>query len=307
MSFKETSDFILNSSYGLRYTPLTTEDPTTGTPGVTTAKDPILPMYISIPGPNGERLSFTMLVNPSHVNHGKTFETIPQFTNVGYVIQHWGPNQDTLTADGRTAAFMVDDEGLTYRYRSSSYAFLNFMALFNSYKNNGYRIGPDGFGKDPQIDLIQGVEIAYDGDLFTGHFSNFTLDEDAASPYSFHYNFEFIISSVNGAIGTGFDDISGHYVPLPTDRPPEERAVTTLVNTVADTETVNKSVKVKSEPVGTSFAGGGTTRSLAQTDFVSVSANSTYVALSVPKEVPVSDALLTDQQMAEKLFYGKGK
>ena len=175
---------------------------------------PVLPMEISIATTKGQRIVFTMLVAPENVNHGKTHSVAMNYTRKGYVTQHWGPNQDILTATGRTAAFMVEELGLTNILRKRSFAFLNFMALVQAYKNNGYRLLDASEVSDLTtgvVNVVNGVEIAYDNQFFMGHFSNFTLDEDGDHPYLLNYNFEFVISSLS----SDYQEVRGHFIHIP--------------------------------------------------------------------------------------------
>lgn len=183
-------------------------------PQLTGAISPMLPMYISIPDKDGYRLQFMMLINPENFNHGKTNAVYSNYTRKGYITQLWGPNQDILTANGKTAAFMVSGTGISNFFRKKSFAFLNFMSLMNAYKNNGYRI-IDNTNKQSitrVVSVVPGVEISYDNQIMVGHFSNFTLDEDAEHPFLLNYNFEFVISTNN----TDFQEVRGHFISQET-------------------------------------------------------------------------------------------
>lgn len=187
-------------------------------PLLTGAREPILPIRIAITDTKGKRIEFTMLINPLNLNHGKTNSVSSVYTRRGFVTQLWGPNQDVLTSTGRTAVFMAGSAGVTTFYRKQSFAYLNFMAFVNAFKNNGYQIFDPTMSREAVqlansrvIKLINGVEISYDMDVFTGHFNTFTLDEAAENPFIFDYNFEFIISSLN----ENFSEVRGHFVPIP--------------------------------------------------------------------------------------------
>lgn len=180
---------------------------------VTGALSAILPMQIAIADENNNRLQFTMLVNPSNMNHGKTSAVYANYTRKGYVTQLWGPNQDLITSTGKSAAFMVEGSGLTNIARRRSFGYVNFLALFTSYRNNGYQLLDPSAIKAPLtrvINTVHGVEIFYDNQIFMGHFNNFTLDESAETPFLFNYNFEFVISSLSSIS----DEVRGHFLPI---------------------------------------------------------------------------------------------
>jgi hypothetical protein len=161
-----------------------------------------------------ERISFTLLINPETWNHGKTQTTQMAYTRNGWSTQLWGPNQDTISSTGKTAAFMTPAEGMDNFTSQLSFGYLNFMALISSYKNNGYHF--EDFIKVDEltrvIKTVQGIQITYDNEVFMGHFNNFTIDEVEETPYLLNYNFEFIVSTLNG---TEYE-VSGHYKTIPT-------------------------------------------------------------------------------------------
>lgn len=226
---KDTDAFLSNSPSSRTYQPTISEDFPVISTGVqisdtlrqaadtaldtdlTGAIEPILPMYISIAGSDGKRIRVMLLINPESLNHGKTNATTFAYTRNGFVTQLWGSNQDILTSTGKTAAFMVPGVGITNFFRRRSFGFLNFMALMNAYRNNGYRIldptMTDTSVLTRVISLVQGVEIDYDNQTYMGHFNTFTLDEDGEHPYLFNYNFEFIISCLNNE----YKEVRGHF------------------------------------------------------------------------------------------------
>lgn len=182
-------------------------------PSLTGALQPVLPMYISISDRDNARLRFMLLVNPVNMTHGKTSSVQASYTRKGWVTQMWGPNQDLLTSTGKTAAFMDSGTGLTNLGRTRSASYVNFLAFLFSYRNNGYQmLDPTALGErlTRVINLVHGVEIDYDGQIFTGHFNNFTIDEGADRPYLFDYNFEFVCTTLSD----DFNEVRGHFLPL---------------------------------------------------------------------------------------------
>jgi len=156
-------------------------------------------------------MSFQMLVNPENVNWGKTNSIQLQYTRKGFITQLWGPNQEMISAVGRTASFMVKGEGLTSFSKRRSFGFHNFMALMAAYKNNGYElIDPLKLGQSTRvINRVSSILLTYDGNSVLGHFNNFTMDQDADHPYSMNYNFEFVVSNSSGV----YQEIRGHFLP----------------------------------------------------------------------------------------------
>jgi len=193
---------------------------------VTGAVRALLPLRITIANKKGLQNTFTMLVNPENINHGRTHAIYANYTRKGYVTQMWGPNQDLLTGTGKTAAFMSKPEGLT-RNSKVSFAFHNFMALLASYRNNGYIFYDPSEMQEPLtriINTINGVELEYDNQIFMGHFNNFTIDESSEQPFSLNYSFEFVTSTLS----RNYDQVRGHFVPITR----EDITSTVLVNQV---------------------------------------------------------------------------
>ena len=194
---------------------------------LTGAGPAILPMQISTIGYNNDntikRNTFTMLINPETWNHSKNNSTQAIYARNGWVITPWGPNQDTISSTGRTAAFMLPAFGMSNIGSEMSFGYLNFLALLSTYKNNGYEYADFTAGDlEPNslpttrsftrvINKIRGVQISYDNNIYMGHFNNFTLDEDESFPFLYNYNFEFIISTLDGAE----TEVRGHYQKLP--------------------------------------------------------------------------------------------
>jgi hypothetical protein len=187
---------------------------------VTGAVPAILPMRISTIGTSinqdgktvDKRISFTLLINPDTWNQSKTNTSPVVYTRKGWMVQMWGPNQDTISSTGKTAVMMTSPTGLDYLTREMSFSYLNFLSLLSAYRNNGYRF------EDPLetnaltrvIKTIYGVEISFDNQTFMGHFNNFTIDENAETPFVFVYNIEFIISTLAPT-----EQVRGHYKQLP--------------------------------------------------------------------------------------------
>lgn len=192
-------------SNGNATTVLTEEDMS-----LTGANPPYLPMTFMVPDRNGQRLSFSLLINPNSVNHGKTSAMYTNYTRDGYNNQLWGPNQDMITSTGVTAAFISPIIGLTAVGRRRTAAYVNLMALVAAYRNNGYTFAYTQSDLPPLpriIAMIYGVELYYDGQTFMGHFNNFTLDESADRPYLFDYSFEFVVSSLTN----DYSEVRGHF------------------------------------------------------------------------------------------------
>jgi len=83
---------------------------------------------------------------------------------------------------------------------------------------------------------VHGVEVAYDNQIFTGHFNNFTLDEAADRPFLFDYNFEFVCSTLDD----DFNEVRGHFLPIGVSLGEPEEAK--LLDEIGKTNEVDTSV-----------------------------------------------------------------
>jgi len=202
--FAPTSSDPLANERNLKYQSLTGAYPA------------ILPMRISTIGADEKKVSFVLLINTETWNEGRNNGYQSTYTRTGWVPQLWGPNQDTVSSTGKTAAFMNPSVGLDNFTRDMSFGYLNFLSLISAYKNNGYKLGDATKVNEITrvIKMVYGIRVEYDNNILMGHFNNFTLDEDEEHPFIFNYNFEFITSTVNdGSIG-----VRGHFRKLPDDQ-----------------------------------------------------------------------------------------
>ncbi len=122
------------------------------------------------------------------------------------VIEHWGDAQDTISAQGRVAGFYATDynssvmgsgPGLTRMARSFSASYQNLMSLYLIYRNNGYLWLEDmdlrGVGRPNNLALVGSVYLYYDNTMYIGSFDSFQVTEEAESPFTLSYSFEFTV------------------------------------------------------------------------------------------------------------------
>jgi len=142
---------------------------------------PPLVMYIN---PESFSVSYSHMVSDG--NRGRD----------GYIIEHWGLEQPTISASGKIGAAYISTVGtngqaaggLTRKLRRGSAAYQKFMSLYQSYRNNSYIYNNDG-----RIALMGSVKIFYGEKVYTGTFDSFSINETEDSPFSLQYSFDFTV------------------------------------------------------------------------------------------------------------------
>lgn len=144
-----------------------------------------------------------MLVNPTSFSvKGEKIVSDSAWTRNGNtVVEHWGNNQDKISASGKVAGFYAADllnatgPGLTRMARNYSQAWQNFQSLYLFYKNNGGLYAKDlsSANQTRNLTLVGSVYIYYDNILYIGCFDSFSLSETDTAPHSADYSFEFTV------------------------------------------------------------------------------------------------------------------
>jgi len=136
-----------------------------------------------------------LLVNPQQFFvKGSKIVTDGNWSRYGPIIEHWGDEQDVISASGKVAAFYTAQTGLTRAARQFSASWRNFQSLYLLYKNNGgvYLKDPfDTTGQSKRLTYVGSIYIYYDGILYVGSFTNFNITEEDSAPYTVSYSFEF--------------------------------------------------------------------------------------------------------------------
>lgn len=114
----------------------------------------------------------------------------------GFTVEFWGQQQISISASGSVGAFYVDTTdrlgrksgGLAVSARRGSYAYQQFMSLFQIYRNNAYI-----YNMDRRIALVGSVSLFYDGVIYTGSFNSLSINHSEDTPFSFNYSFDFTV------------------------------------------------------------------------------------------------------------------
>jgi hypothetical protein len=143
-----------------------------------------------------------MLVNPKSFSvKGEKIVADGNWGRNGPIIEHWGNNQDKISASGKVTGFYavsVEDAGgpgLTRMARNFSQAWQNFQSLYLFYKNNGALYTKDFASGNNQVNLslVGSIYIYYDNILYIGSFDNFSISEEDSAPFSMDYSYDFTV------------------------------------------------------------------------------------------------------------------
>jgi len=145
-----------------------------------------------------ESLKMVLHVNPASLNFSYTKQIERIQTKGGFVEQHWGDAPTTVSLNRVTDGFMRLYSGLsnitgggqnmggTRRETIAYDKYLDMLALF---KNNGSVY--DTTGKI----VFQGViQMTFDGGIYLGWFTSFSVTESAEKPYMFDLTAEFMVA-----------------------------------------------------------------------------------------------------------------
>lgn len=114
----------------------------------------------------------------------------------GYIIEHWGLSQPTISASGKIGATYIhtsnkmgqETGGLTQVDRRHSASYQSFMNLFKIYRNNSYI-----FNVHNRISVMGSIQLFYDGTIYTGSFDSFSISESETEPFNLNYDFDFTV------------------------------------------------------------------------------------------------------------------
>jgi hypothetical protein len=164
----------------------------------------VRPVVFDIIAPDGvtsilpDDLKLVLHVNPKSmsVKYQKIIERTQ--TKSGFVEQHFGDGTQTLDFDMATGGFMRLWTGLsantsptmtggTRRETLAYNSYLDILALFH---NNGSVYDIAG-----QVALQGKVKVTFDGGVFFGWFTSFTVNETADQPFQFTLSASFEVES----------------------------------------------------------------------------------------------------------------
>jgi hypothetical protein len=156
--------------------------------------DVLAPDYETSLLPEGVKL--VLHVNPSQMQVKYTRKVERIQTRGGFMEQHWGDDTQQISLQMATGGFMRLYAGLsnitTTKYggtRRETLAYDSYLDMLSLFHNNG-----SIYDNNQQI-IMQGViKVTFDGGVFLGWFSSFSVTESAEKPYQFTMSAEMDIS-----------------------------------------------------------------------------------------------------------------
>lgn len=145
-----------------------------------------------------------LLVNPSAFSvKGERIVSDSSWTRNGNnVIEHWGTQQEKISASGKVAGFYSIDAfnavgpGLTRTARNYSQSWQNFQSILMVYRNNAgiYIKDPTSTIKtETNLSMLGSVYIYYDSIMYIGSFDSLRISEVDTAPHTVEYSFEFSV------------------------------------------------------------------------------------------------------------------
>jgi hypothetical protein len=135
-----------------------------------------------------EDLKLVLHVNPKSMSlrYEKLIERIQ--TKGGFVEQHFGDGTRTMELDAATGGFMrlyagismTTDPKKTGGSRRETLAYDSYLDLLAMFHNNGSVYDLNG-----QVAIQGAIKVTFDGGVYTGWFTSFSVTEDAQGPYQF--------------------------------------------------------------------------------------------------------------------------
>lgn len=142
-------------------------------------------------------LRLVLHVNPRTMQFNYAKQITRTQTRGGFVEYHWGDAAEEVTFEAATGGFMrlftglsnITGSGSGTQGRRETVAYNKYLDLLALFHNNGAIF--DAFGNI----VLQGyIKMSFDGGVHIGWFDgNFTVSEEASTPYMFNLSARFII------------------------------------------------------------------------------------------------------------------
>ncbi len=146
--------------------------------------------------PDGIKLVLYVNPNSMSIKHDQTITSIQ--TRGGFVEQHWGDNIQSLTLDMATGGFKrlyvgliggITSPEITGGTRRETLAYDSYLDMLALFHNNASIYDIRG-----QVVAQGQIKLTFDGGVYLGWFSSFSVTETADKPFSFTMSAEFTVS-----------------------------------------------------------------------------------------------------------------
>lgn len=145
-----------------------------------------------------EGIKMVLYVNPNSMQI-KQDQTITRIqTRGGFVEQHWGDNTQSITLDMATGGFKrlyvgliggITSPALTGGTRRETLAYDSYLDMLALFHNNASIYDLRG-----QVVAQGQIKMTFDGGVYLGWFSNFSVTENADNPFKFTMSGEFTVA-----------------------------------------------------------------------------------------------------------------
>lgn len=143
-------------------------------------------------------IKMVLYVNPNSMQI-KQDQTITRIqTRGGFVEQHWGDNTQSITLDMATGGFKrlyagliggITSPALTGGTRRESLAYDSYLDMLALFHNNASIYDLRG-----QVVAQGQIKMTFDGGVYLGWFSSFSVTENVDNPFKFTMSGEFTVA-----------------------------------------------------------------------------------------------------------------
>ena len=111
-------------------------------------------------------------------------------TKGGYVEFLWPDDLDSISCSSSTGLFIGKEFGITNINKDKTIAYKKQEELIRLYENNGMVYNQNG---TPIV--RSSILMIYDRGVYSGHFSNIEITEEANTPFQLNITWNFVVES----------------------------------------------------------------------------------------------------------------
>jgi hypothetical protein len=157
-------------------------------------------MLIRIPGrgPSGGMLTYRWLINPKSIRTNYKTLDAQTMTRSGFQYGVWGDDLIEIAMEGQSAGYYFS-QGLTDIWKDYTISYRNLLLMQTIVLNNGcwfegeeLGLNNDGLNSTTLIKCHQDVQLIYHNFIWSGMFTNMTIESGADHPFFDKFSLTFV-------------------------------------------------------------------------------------------------------------------